>query len=186
MNYLIIGLYIIQRLFEIWLNSRNEIKLKLKYKAAVVDQNEVKVLKLFHVFWFFSLLTESVYHGSILPFHWALPTAFILLMAQLIRFHSIKTLGEFWTVQVYRIPDQPLVSDRGLYRFIRHPNYLAVLLEFIFLPLLLGCYFTLIVGFLLKLIILNRRIQLEEATLTSTSSYQKIFQNNKRFIPKLF
>lgn len=186
MNYLILLFYIIQRLFEIWLNARNEVQLKLKYHAVVVDTNEVKVMKFFHALWFFSLLTESVYHGSIPPLHLALPIAFILLLAQVIRFHTIKTLGEFWTVQVYRIENQPLVSKRGLYRFIRHPNYLAVLLEFIFLPLLLDCHYTMVMGFLLKLLILKRRIQLEEATLSSTSSYQKIFKDKKRFIPMLF
>lgn len=186
MNYLILLFYIIQRLSEIWINSRNEIQLKLKYRAVVVDPNEVKIMKLFHVLWFFSLLTESVYHGRIAPNYLEIPIVILLLLAQAIRFHTIKTLGEFWTVQIYRIENLPLVTNRGLYRFIRHPNYLAVLIEFFFLPLLLGCHFTMVAGFLLNLFILKRRIELEEATLSSTSSYQNAFKDKKRFIPKLF
>ncbi|MDO9180877.1 MAG: isoprenylcysteine carboxylmethyltransferase family protein [Bacteriovorax sp.] len=186
MNYLILFFYIIQRLFEVWLNAKNESKLKLKFKVNVVDLNEIKLLKLFHALWFFMLLTESVYHGKIPALHWAIPIGIILFLAQVIRFHTIKTLGPFWTVQVLKIENQPIISDRGLYRYIRHPNYLAVLLEFIFLPLLLGCCYTLVIGFVLKLIILKKRIILEEATLSSTSSYQTIFKDKKRFIPKLF
>ena len=185
MNYLIILFYILQRFFEIYLNAVNEKKLIKKYRAELILENEVKVLKLFHALWFFALLTESVYHGKIQNPPYVFITAAVLVLAQVIRFHSISMLGEYWTVQIFRINNQPICT-RGLYRFIRHPNYLAVLIEFIALPLILGCPYTLVIGFLLKIIILKRRILYEEENLGLTSSYNKINGSKKRFIPGLF
>ena len=187
MNLIIIFLYILQRLGEMWISQKNEALLVSRYKATIVDPNEVKLMKLFHSIWFFSLITESIYHGEF-------PTSLIVIIflglilfsAQIIRFSCIKSLDQFWTVQVYKIPDQKIITEGGLYRFIRHPNYLAVLLEFLFLPLLLGCPFTLVTGFILNLFILKRRILLEESTLSSTSSYKLDFKDKKRFIPELF
>src|SRR5262249_57390911 len=46
-------------------------------------------------------------------------------LAQALRYWSIRTLGERWNVRVIVVPGDPVVT-RGPYRFVRHPNYVAV------------------------------------------------------------
>jgi len=56
-----------------------------------------------------------------------------------LRLSVLRSLGQAWTVRALVPADLPVV-DRGPYRFIRHPNYLALGLEFAGLPLLGGAY----------------------------------------------
>ena len=53
----------------------------------------------------------------------------------------------------------------GPYRFVRHPNYVAVFVELVALPLVHGAYLTAIAGALLHVVVLRRRIALEESVL---------------------
>jgi methyltransferase len=49
----------------------------------------------------------------------------IFLAAKALKFWAIHALGERWTFRVLVIPGEPLVTS-GPYRFLRHPNYVAV------------------------------------------------------------
>jgi protein-S-isoprenylcysteine O-methyltransferase Ste14 len=51
------------------------------------------------------------------------------------------------------------------YRWLRHPNYLLVALEFVFLPLLMRAFITLVVFSIVNLVLLRQRIRLEEMAL---------------------
>ena len=50
--------------------------------------------------------------------------------AKALKWWAIDTLGGAWTFRVIVVPDAPLVA-RGPYRWLRHPNYVGVLGEFI-------------------------------------------------------
>ena len=50
--------------------------------------------------------------------------------AKLLKWWAIKSLGRFWTFRVIVVPGERLVAT-GPYRYLRHPNYLAVLGEFV-------------------------------------------------------
>jgi methyltransferase len=56
-------------------------------------------------------------------------------------FHSwaILSLGPFWSTRVIVVPGTKLVCS-GPYRFLRHPNYLAVFAEIVVLPLAFGAW----------------------------------------------
>jgi methyltransferase len=58
--------------------------------------------------------------------------------AQALRWWAVCTLGERWSTRVLVWPGRPLVK-KGPYRFLRHPNYLAVAVELLCLPLAGGC-----------------------------------------------
>jgi len=51
------------------------------------------------------------------------------------------SLGRFWNTRIYILPQHPLVN-KGPYRWIKHPNYLIVMMEFIAFPLIFGAYST--------------------------------------------
>jgi methyltransferase len=49
----------------------------------------------------------------------------IFLVAKALKFWAIHALGPRWTFRVLVLPGEPLVTS-GPYRYVRHPNYLAV------------------------------------------------------------
>jgi methyltransferase len=62
---------------------------------------------------------------------------------------------------------------QGPYRYLRHPNYLVVLLEMVLFPFLFGAYLTAVVMTILQLLVLLLlRIPLEEKALLEVMSCQ--------------
>lgn len=62
------------------------------------------------------------------------------------------------------LPDAPLVTG-GPYRYLSHPNYLAVGVELAALPLAFGCYATALIATLANTVALRRRIRIETRAL---------------------
>jgi methyltransferase len=62
------------------------------------------------------------------------------------------------------LPGLPLVR-KGIYRYLRHPNYLGVILEILAVPLLHSAYVTAIVFSLANMLLLSVRIRTEEQAL---------------------
>ena len=88
----------------------------------------------------------------------------VFLFAQVLRYWAIASLGERWNVRIIVIPGEPLVR-RGPYRFLRHPNYLAVALEIASLPLVHGAFLTALVFSVANAALLRVRIRVEESAL---------------------
>ena len=57
--------------------------------------------------------------------------------AKSLKWWAIQTLGPAWTFRVIVVPGAPLAVN-GPYRFLRHPNYVAVLGELIAVGLMTG------------------------------------------------
>jgi methyltransferase len=89
-----------------------------------------------------------------------------------LRYWCILTLGVFWNTRILVLPGAAAVR-RGPYRFLRHPNYLVVTLEFALLPLLMRAPFTLVVFSLANLAVLRRRIRFEEQALREETDWGK-------------
>lgn len=64
----------------------------------------------------------------------AWPMIVLVLAANVLRWWCIKTLGPRWSARVIVMPGLPLVTG-GPYRWFRHPNYVAVIVEGAALPL---------------------------------------------------
>ena len=110
------------------------------------------------------------------------PALALVVLANLLRFWVIATLGVHWNVRVVR--SMPLgVVTAGPYRFVRHPNYVAVFVELLALPLVHGAYLTAAAGTLLHLLILRRRVSLEESVLMADEGYRRAFADKPRFVP---
>lgn len=65
----------------------------------------------------------------------------VFLDAKLLKLWAIRSLGRHWTFRVIVVPGEPLVAA-GPYRFVRHPNYIAVVGEFIGVGLMTCAYLT--------------------------------------------
>ena len=91
----------------------------------------------------------------------------IVVLAQALRWWCITVLGRRWNTRIVVVPGMPLV-DRGPYRWLRHPNYVAVVLEGIALPLVHTAWvtavaFTVVNAGLLRLRIASENVALAQA-----------------------
>lgn len=101
-----------------------------------------------------------------------------------LRLSVIASLRESWNVRAI-VPDDLQVVDRGPYRFIRHPNYVALALEFFGLPLIGGAYLSAVGLGAVNAALLARRIGEEEALLIAIPAYRERMAAKPRFIPRL-
>ena len=113
----------------------------------------------------------------------AVPAVAVVLLANALRFWVIATLGLQWNVRVVESTPSMGVVTSGPYRYVRHPNYVAVFAELSALPLVHGAYLTAIAGALLHVVILRRRIGLEESVLMADEAYRRAFDRKPRFFP---
>jgi methyltransferase len=102
----------------------------------------------------------------------AWPMLLVVVAAQALRWWCIATLGEQWNTRVIVAPALPLVS-RGPYRWsarsrwLRHPNYLAVVAEGAALPLVHSAWVTAAAFTVLNAAVLTVRIRVENAALST-------------------
>lgn len=172
-----------QRLAEIHLSRRNEQRI-LNLGGREHAPGQFRVMKLLHLAWFLAMLAEVF--GLQRPFNprLALVAGLAFLTGQALRYAAIYTLGQRWTVRVMTLPGAPPVTH-GIYRFIRHPNYLGVILEIAAVPLLHSAYLTAILFSIANGLLLAWRIHTEETALNEQSNYEQMFADRPRFLPKL-
>ena len=108
----------------------------------------------------------------------------VLCLAAGIRWWAISTLGDRWSTRVVFVPGEAPVTG-GPYRWLRHPNYLAVILEFVALPLIHTAWLTAVVFSLANAFVLVLRIRTEEASLSERSEYSRAMGDRPRFHPGL-
>jgi methyltransferase len=94
------------------------------------------------------------------------PMLAVLVAAHGLRWWCIRTLGNQWTTRVIVVPGLALKGG-GPYRWLRHPNYVAVVAEGIALPLVHTCWITAALFTLANLALLRVRIRVEEAALAT-------------------
>ena len=88
----------------------------------------------------------------------------IVVLAQALRWWCITVLGRRWNTRIVVVPGLPLV-DRGPYRWLRHPNYVAVVVEGIALPLVHTAWVTAIAFTVVNAGLLRVRIASENVAL---------------------
>jgi methyltransferase len=153
----------LERLFELVL-SRRHTRALLAEGAYEVGRGHYPFMVGVHVLWLASLWAlllsgDAVFRSA---------PAILYVLVQALRFWTMATLGGLWTTRIIVVPHVPLVTS-GPYRFLRHPNYVVVVLEIALLPLALGSW-PLALGFsAANAFALFLRIQAEETTLRKRS-----------------
>ncbi|MBN6050975.1 hypothetical protein JYK22_03425 [Nonomuraea sp. RK-328] len=96
------------------------------------------------------------------------PMLALVVAAQALRWWCITALGPRWNTQVIVVPGLPLVT-RGPYRFgwLRHPNYVAVVVEGAALPLVHTAWITALAFTVLNAVLMVVRIRCENAALAT-------------------
>lgn len=109
----------------------------------------------------------------------------VLVGATALRIWTLYTIGRSWNVRVV-VPDDIRIATDGPYRFIRHPNYLVVILEIAALPLLHGAWMSALALSLLNGFVLLHRIRTEEAALSRIPAWTEAMRDRARLLPGVF
>lgn len=119
------------------------------------------------------------------PWGWIGATVFVLGTA--LRWWSIWHLGRFFTVNVAVASDHRVI-DTGPYRFIRHPSYTGLLLQFAGLGLTLGTLPSLLAVLVLPTWAILYRIRIEESALHAhlPGTYAAYAARTKKIVPLVF
>ena len=159
---LAVGVVAAQRVLELRLARRNEAWARER-GAVEHGASHYPLFFVLHAGWLAGLIAEALLRDALSPWWWLCLAAFAL--AQGLRYWAIGSLGSRWNTRVLVLPDAPLVRE-GPYRWLRHPNYVAVVIELAALPLAFGAVWTAaIVGVLNLGLLLGVRIPCENAAL---------------------
>jgi methyltransferase len=93
------------------------------------------------------------------------PMLALVVLSQALRWWCVATLGHRWNTLVIVVPQAPLVH-RGPYRWLHHPNYVAVVVEGVALPLVHTAWLTAACFTLANALLLTVRIRVENAALS--------------------
>ncbi|MEI7804122.1 MAG: isoprenylcysteine carboxylmethyltransferase family protein [Hyphomicrobiales bacterium] len=146
-----------QRLAELAFATHNTLRL-IGRGGAEFGQSHYYLIVALHAFWLLALWIMG-HDRAADPY---LLGVFVLL--QVARLWVIASLGARWTTRVIVVPgEKPLA--RGPYRWIRHPNYLIVVVEIAVVPLALGLWGIAIVFSLANAALLYIRIRVENEAL---------------------
>jgi methyltransferase len=153
-----LGLVLLQRVLELAWAYHNTVRLRRR-GAVEADAEGYPYFVLLHAGWLVSLAVFVP--GAARPV-WPLLGLFALL--QLGRLWVISSLGDYWTTRIVTLPGAPLVQT-GPFRWFRHPNYLLVIAEIAVLPLAFGAIAIAASFSALNLMLIVRRIRIEERIL---------------------
>ena len=178
---IIIAVIVLQRTLEIHLSYRNALYI-LSQGGQEHSNNLLNIVKMLQVSWLLAMIVEVLYLNR--PFIPALAAGALLatITGQVLRYLSMHSLGWRWTLTIMTISHLPVV-DSGIYRHLRHPNWLGVTLEIAGLPLIHGAYFTASFFSLANVLLMIKRIESEEHALSKNTNYGYAFADKPRFIP---
>ena len=172
----------VERLVELAISRRNA-ALALARGGIEVGRGHFRVMALVHAAFLAACAAEVIgLHRRVVP-ALAIPMVVVALLAQVLRYWAIATLGRRWNVRVIVEPGAPVVA-RGPYRWVRHPNYTAVVLEGITVPLAGGAWLTAIAFTLANAMLLTVRIACEERALADYCRGAERLRAHPRFVPR--
>ena len=156
----LVALVALQRLLEVVVSARNRRRM-LALGGREWGRGHYPVMVVLHTAFLAACAAEVWLLGRpFLPLLAAL-MAVVLASATLLRYWTLATLGERWCTRVVTLPGEIPVT-RGPYRWMRHPNYVAVAAEMLALPLLHGAWMTAACFSLANGLLLAHRIRVEE------------------------
>lgn len=155
-----IGFLIIQRLSELMVAARNEKWLRAN-GAVEYGKEHYPFIVLLHTAFIISVIGEYIYGNQTGVNYFFIVLFFVLIVIKVI---VISTLGHYWNTKIFKVPGSKPVAT-GIYKYIKHPNYVIVILEIAIIPLAFNLYYTAVVFTILNAIMLTVRIKKENEVL---------------------
>jgi len=171
----------LERLLELHISRRNAAHAFAR-GAIEVGRGHFVAMAMLHSAFLVACGTEAVLARR--PFIPALsvPMIGLELLAQGLRYWAVATLGSRWNVRVIIVPGEAAIAS-GPYRHLRHPNYLAVIIEGVAVPLIASAWFTAVAFTVLNAGLLAVRIRCEERALAEHCEYDARLPGRRRFLP---
>ncbi len=174
----------IGRLLELNLSRRNQ-KSLAKQGVRKVPEPHFRWMVIVHG----GVLVCAALEVTLLHRPWiptlAISMGVLFVLANALRWWVIRTLAGYWNVEVMASPSVGVVTS-GPYRWVRHPNYVAVVAELFSLPMIHTAWITAILGTCADLEILRRRVLVEDGVLMADAGYRMTMGSKPRFLPRLF
>ena len=178
----LVVLVALERLAELRLSRRNENRLRT-LGAREHASGHFIAMQLLHTLWLVSIVLEVVLLRPRFQLWLSAPAVLCFGIGQCLRYAAIRDLGGRWCVRVLTLPGAAPVA-KGVYRYLRHPNYLGVVLEIAALPLMHSAWLSAIVFSLANAMLLAVRIREEERALSGNGGYDEALGPLRRFWPR--
>jgi len=158
----------VERLAELAVSTRNA-AWSLARGGTETGQGHYPVMVVLHSGLLVGMLVEAwVRRPSVSPLL-AGSMLVLALASQVLRWWCITTLGPRWNTRVIVVPDLPPVTA-GPYRLFSHPNYVAVVVEGVALPLVHAAWITALVFTVANAALLSVRLRVENRALATLPS----------------
>ena len=162
-----LAVLLVERVSELWLSRRNLARLAARGPVQT-HREPFWTFVVLHAAFPVALVTEVLVAGARPPAWWPLWLA-LWLAAQALRAAAVRALGDRWNTRIVVVPGAAPVSD-GIYRWLQHPNYVAVALEFVSAPLLFGAWRTAAAFTALNALAMTVRIPAEDRALREAAA----------------
>src|ERR1700719_2848714 len=172
------------RLFELRISRRNQQKLETQGVRKIAETHFRWMVFTHGAVLVCAAAEVTLLHRALIPVL-AITMAVLFVFANALRWWVIRTLAGHWNVEVMASSRVGVVTS-GPYRWIRHPNYVAVVIELFSLRMIHTAWITAVAGTIANLEILRRRLRVEEGVLMADPSYRSAMGEKPRFLPKVF
>ena len=161
----VVALVALERLAELIVSQRNA-AWSFARGGHETGQGHYPAMVALHTGFLVAMLVEAFVRRPEVPSALALSMLALAVAAQALRWWCIATLGPEWNTRVIVVPDLAPVRT-GPYRFLAHPNYVAVVVEGIALPLIHACWITAAGFTILNAALLRVRLRVENDALAT-------------------
>ena len=135
----LLTIVIVQRLSELALAKRNY-HWAMRHGGREFGADHYWLFIALHSLWLLAIILECLVKQPAVATWWPLLLG-LIVVAQILRYWTIATLGRCWNTRIVIFEDMTTVKT-GPYRYLRHPNYVAVVIEIAAIPALLGACYT--------------------------------------------
>lgn len=164
---LLVALVAVERVVELVVARRHEKRLAARGGRPVGDRHYPVMVVLHTSFLVACALEPWLLDRPFLP-PLGFPSLALVAGTMALRWWTISTLGDRWTTRIWVVPGEAPVQG-GPFRWLRHPNYLAVAVELFALPLVHAAWLTAAVFGGANLVLLAHRIRVEDRALAEAS-----------------
>jgi methyltransferase len=161
----VVALVAAERLVELVVSKRNA-AWSMARGGRETGRGHYAVMVVLHTGLLAGMLVEAWVRRPVVPVGLAVTMLGLAVASQALRWWCIATLGRRWNTRVIVVPDLPLVAG-GPYRLMRHPNYVAVVVEGFALPPVHACWLTALVFTVANAFVLAVRLRVENAALAT-------------------
>lgn len=159
----LVALVALERIAELIVSQRNA-AWSLRQGGVESGRGHYPVMVVLHVGLLVGALVEAWVRRPDVPAALAWSMVVIVVLAQALRWWCITSLGPRWNTRVIIVPGMAPVRS-GPYRWLSHPNYVAVVIEGIALPLVHASWITAMVFTVANAVLLTVRIRVEDQAL---------------------